>query len=126
MRFTRLCAALLCALVLVLSTVAASSAQSAAKPHRVFTSAKIVKLPNGSLSFRAHIAHYPNGFVGLMKKTCATCTWNRVALRRTTAFGRIMMPVGAPPQGRWYWRYRTPESPAFAVTYSSTWYTFRQ
>ena len=125
MRFIRPFAALLCALVLLLPS-AASSADGAAKPHRVFTFAKIVKLRNGSLSFRAHVAHYPNGFVGLMKKDCGSCTWHRVALRRTSASGRIVMPVTAPAQGRWYWRYRTPETPTFAVTYSSTWYTFRQ
>jgi hypothetical protein len=125
MRFTRFLTAMLCALALLLPVAAISSAQAAAKPHRVFTYAKIVKLPNGSLSFRAHIANYPAGFVGLMKKTCATCTWSRVALRRTTASGRIVMPVSAPTEGRWYWRYRTPESPSFAISYSSTWYTYR-
>ncbi len=127
MRSTRLLAALVCAVVLVLpGAVAVSAAQGVAKPHRVFTFAKIVKLHDGSLSFRAHVAKYPNGFVALMKKTCATCTWNRVALRRTSASGRIVLPVSAPLQGRWYWRYRTPETPTFAITYSPTWYTYRQ
>jgi hypothetical protein len=127
MRLTRLLAALLCALVLLLpSAVAVSSAQAAGKPHRVFTFAKIVKLHNGSLSFRAHIAKYPDGVVALMKKTCPSCAWSRAAVRRTTASGRIVMPVPAPAQGRWYWRYRTPKTPTFAVTYSATWFTYRK
>ncbi len=127
MRSARLLAALVCAVALLVPAAAgASSAQGAAKPHRDFLYAKIVKLQDGSLSFRARIADYPNGFVGLMKKTCRTCTWNRVAVRRTTDFGRIFMAVTAPAQGRWYWRYRTPETARFAVTYSSTWYTFRR
>jgi len=127
MRSARLLAALVCAVALLVPGAAgASPVQGAAKPHRDFRYAKIVKLQDGSLSFRARIADYPNGFVGLMKKTCGTCTWNRVAVRRTTEFGRIFMAVTAPAQGRWYWRYRTPETARFAVTYSSTWYTFRR
>lgn len=127
MRISRLLAALLVTLVLLLpSALAVSTATADGKPYRVFTFAKIVKLPSGALSFRAHIQKYPNGFVALMKKNCATCIWTRVALRRTTASGRIVMPVSAPVQGRWYWRYRTPETPTFAISYSSTWYTFRR
>ncbi len=127
MRSVRLLAALLLTLVLLsVSGVALSTAQAAPKPHRTFTYAKIVKLPNGSLRFRARVANYPNSFIGLMKKTCLTCTWTRVALRRTDAGGHVDLPVQAPPSGRWYWRYRTPETPKFALSYSSTWYTYRQ
>ena len=61
-----------------------------------------------------------------MKKNCATCVWHRVALRRTSDTGGIALPVTAPAQGRWYWRYRTPETPTFAISYSATWYTFRR
>jgi hypothetical protein len=126
MRFSRPLATTMLTLALAVPSAAAvSSADAAGKPHRDFTYTKIVKLRDGSLEFRAHIARYPNGFVGLMKKTCATCTWNRVALRRTTDTGGIRMPVSAPVDGRWYWRYRTPETPNFAVTYSATWYTYR-
>lgn len=106
--------------------VPVSWAQAEGKPSRHFVYAKIVKLPDGTLSFRAQVQNYPNGYIALMKKNCRTCTWYRDRLRRTGDYGRIMLPVGAPPSGRWYWRYRTPETPTFALTYSSTWYTYQQ
>jgi hypothetical protein len=105
--------------------LAVAPADAAGKPHRHFAYAKIVKLHDGSLSFRARVEHYPDGFIALMKKNCKSCTWHRVALRHTTKFGRIFMKVGSPAHGRWYWRYRTPESKTYAVTFSSTWYTYR-
>jgi hypothetical protein len=107
------------------SVLVGSSATGASKPHRVFTYAKIVKLDDGTLSFRAQIQDYPNGVVALMKKTCKTCTWTRAAVRRTSEFGRVFSAVPAPAEGRWYWRYRTPQTTEFALTYSATWYTFR-
>ncbi|MEJ7628303.1 MAG: hypothetical protein WKF54_01790 [Nocardioidaceae bacterium] len=126
MRLARLLAVLVLTVALLVPTVlATSTAGAAAKPHRHFNYSKIVKLQDGSLSFRAQVANYPNGFIALMKKTCLSCTWQRIAIRRTTEFGRIFMPVQAPAQGRWYWRYRTPETAKFAVTYSATWYTYR-
>jgi hypothetical protein len=126
MRLSRLIATACLTVVLAIPSAALmSSADAAGKPHRNFTFAKIVKLRDGSLEFRAHIAKYPGGFVALMKKTCATCTWNRVALRRTTETGGIALPVSSPAEGRWYWRYRTPETAKFAETYSATWYTYR-
>jgi hypothetical protein len=107
------------------TALGAGAAPMATKPHRVFTYAKIIKLDDGTLSFRAQIEDYPGGVVALMKKTCKTCDWSRAAVRRTTEFGRVFSAVPAPAEGRWYWRYRTPQTPEFAVTYSSTWYTFR-
>jgi hypothetical protein len=107
------------------AVLSGSPAWGAGKPHRVFTYAKIVKLDDGTLSFRAQIQDYPDGVVALMRKTCRTCPWARSAVRRTTEFGRVFSTVPAPAEGRWYWRYRTPATPDFAVTFSSTWYTFR-
>lgn len=126
MRSARLFAAMVLTAALALpGLVSLSPAQAVAKPHRQFVYAKIVRLPSGTLSFRAQVQNYPNGYIALMKKNCLTCDWYRDRLRRTTAYGRIFLPVGAPPSGRWYWRYRTPETPTHALTYSSTWYTFR-
>lgn len=123
---SRHAAALLIVSLLLSGLVASSPASGTSKPHRHFIYAKIVKLPGGLLSFRAQVEDYPFGSIALMKKNCATCTWYRDRLRKTGAFGRIFLPVGAPLVGRWYWRYRTPETPRYAVTYSSTWYTFRK
>lgn len=126
MRLARLLAVLaLTGALLVPAMMVISTAEAAGKPHHHFNYARIVKLRDGSLSFRAQVANYPNGFIALMKKTCLSCTWHRIAIRRTSEFGRIFMPVQAPAQGRWYWRYRTPETAHFAVTYSATWYTYR-
>ena len=126
MRCARLLATGVLTLVIaVAGQFATASAHATGKPHREFVYAKIIKLEDGSLSFRARVADYPDGYVALMKKTCRTCTWSRVAIRRTTDFGRVFMPVPAPSQGRWYWRYRTPQTADFAVSYSATWYTFR-
>lgn len=94
------------------------------KPHRHFIYAKIVRLPGGLLSFRAQVEDYPLGPIDLMKKNCKTCRWHVNRHATTTLFGRIFLPVGAPLQGRWYWRYRTPETAKYAVTFSSTWYTY--
>lgn len=125
MRHTRFIAAVILTASLVLPGLSGVSAQADVKPHRHFVYAKIVTLPAGTLSFRAQVANYPTGYIALMKKNCLTCAWYRDRLRKTTPFGRIFLPVTAPLTGRWYWRYRTPETPNFAVTYSSTWYTFR-
>lgn len=127
MRPARLLALLLLTMALLAPGVAANALNgAAAKPHRHFVYAKIITLPSGTLSFRARVADYPLGYIALMKKDCSTCAWHRDRLRRTTLFGRIFLPVPAPPSGRWYWRYRTPETPKYAVTYSSTWYTYRK
>lgn len=37
------------------------SADAAAKPYRVFMYARIIKLQDGTLSFRAQVKDYPNG-----------------------------------------------------------------
>ncbi len=127
MSVSRLLSVTVLAVALILPIgVMSTAADGAGLPHRHFTYAKIVKLPNGDLSFRAQVANYPNGYIALMKKNCKSCTWFKVATRKTTKFGRIFMPVQAPPSGRWYWRYRTPATKHFALTYSSTWYTFRR
>lgn len=124
MRFTRLLLACVLSLALACPSVLAATAFTG-KPHRHFNYAKIVELPSGLLSFRAQVAHYPLSYIALMKKDCQACSWHREELRRTTLFGRIFLPVPTPPSGRWYWRYRTPETADYAVTYSATWYTYR-
>jgi hypothetical protein len=125
MRWIRLGTVIALVAIFWLPAIPTSAAGAVDRPHRVFTYAKIVKLPGGTLSFRAQVKDYPLGPIALMKKKCAACAWSRVAVRRTTQFGRVFSNVPAPAQGRWYWRYRTPATPTFALTYSSTWYTYR-
>lgn len=125
MRFPRLLAVAATSLALMLPLVAtaSTSADAAAKPHRQIT-AKIVKLSRQSLQIRAHVPNYPYRHTFLDKKNCLKCTWHIVARKRTTAFGRVFYPVGAPATGRWYFKVGTPATPGFATSYSPTFYTY--
>lgn len=117
---------------IALGLVVASGAAATAAPHslgldkplHVFDYARIVRVGQGGLSFRARVDSYPNQTIDLMKKLCKTCAWSQVQVHTTDGEGRVASVITAPATGRWYWRYRTPASPGFAVSYSSTWFTF--
>jgi hypothetical protein len=126
-RQLRLLTAFAVAAALLLPAVAPSSASAesaAAKPHRTIT-AKIVKVSRLTLQIRAHVRNYPHRHTFLDKKRCALCTWRIVARKKTSLFGRVFYPVGAPVTGRWYFRVGTPETRRFATSYSPKFYTLR-
>jgi hypothetical protein len=124
MRLSRVTAVCCLAVATLLSGSVATSADAAQKPFRTFAYTHIVRTGDKGLSFQARVEHYPTSTIDLMKKTCKTCTWTQVTTATTSSNGKVALPIQAPVQGRWYWRYRTPASGAYAATYSATWYTF--
>jgi len=102
----------------------ATAEQQAGKMYHTFVKTRIVKKANGDLYFRTKVRNYPDRLTYLEKKTCKRCTWRQVAKKRTTKHSIVKYPVGAPRNGRWYWRIKTPATKRFYVSYSDVWYTY--
>jgi len=80
----------------------------------------------------AHAAPKPAREVGgkivnvtQQKRTCKSCIWRVVKRERTDRNTRYRFRVGAPREGRWYYRVAVPETKKYRKSFSDVYYTFR-
>ena len=98
-----------------------------AKPHREFN-AKIVSKGPQKLIFRGKVKGeptYDDKIVKVQRKTSKNGTWRFYAKDRTDADAIFKVRVGAPNNGRWYFRAMTEATKSYAKSYSATWYTYK-
>lgn len=127
MRFTRILAATVTSVALVVpaASVATASTELAPKPTRAID-ARIVTITDTQLQLRAHVkGDYSRKITHLMKKNCKSCNFHQVNKKRTDATGHVRYNVGAPRTGRWYYKVRTPETKRFRTSFSPTFYTYQ-
>lgn len=67
--------------------------------------------------------NYGQRWVHLQKRACATCSWNQVRSTTTGDRGGWSFTVGAPRNGRWFWRVTTPASTKYIRSYSGVFTT---
>lgn len=123
MPLLRVAAAAVASVALAIPTVGVLDSSAGTKPAHHIT-AKVVKLGPQDLQMRAHVDNYRNAATFLQKKTCKSCTWHKIAFKKTSQYGRVFYPIGAPRTGRWYFRVGTPERPKFRESYGPTYYTY--
>ncbi len=66
---------------------------------------------------------YAHRLVALEKRACATCGWRKVSTDRTGDYSRWSFKVGAPRDGRWWWRVSTPSSTRYIRSFSGIYTT---
>lgn len=88
--------------------------------HRSMTA----RLEDGSGSFHGFVKpKWNNRVVYLEKRSCATCSYQRVRAARSGDYGYFRFVVPAPRTGRWWWRASTPASGRFIWSYSAVFTT---
>jgi hypothetical protein len=84
------------------------------------------QLEDGSGRFHGRVTPgYGHKRIFLEKRTCANCGWDRVRAAKTGKKGTYSFQVGAPADGRWWWRVSTPATERFITSYSSVFTTAR-
>ncbi len=68
---------------------------------------------------------YGHQRVSLLRRSCATCGWDHVRSTKAGAKGGWSFTVGAPRNGRWFWRVTTPASTKYIRSYSGVFTTER-
>lgn len=82
------------------------------------------RIEDGTGRFHGRVTpNYAHRTIHLDKRSCGTCSWNRVRTDLTRIHGRYSFRVGAPRTGRWFWRVSTPATTAFIRSYSGVFTT---
>lgn len=82
------------------------------------------RMEDGTGHFHGKVGpRYAHRLVSLEKRTCATCGWRKVSRHRTGEYSRWSFRVGAPRDGRWWWRVSTPSSTRYIRSYSGIYTT---
>lgn len=126
---TRTILAGLVACILTLTLTGAPPANAAPKPARE-VGGKIVNVTQQKLAFKGKVfgareRPYARRNVELQKRTCKSCIWRVVKRDRTDRNTRYRFRVGAPREGRWYYRVAVPETKKYRKSFSDVYYTFR-
>lgn len=82
------------------------------------------RIEDGTGRFHGRVTpNYAQHLVNLEKRSCGSCSWNRVRSDRAGIHGRYSFTVGAPRSGRWFWRVSTPATTKFVRSYSGVFTT---
>lgn len=83
-------------------------------------------LEDGTGSFHGRVSpDYGSRRINLQKRSCAACGWHRVRSAQTGDRGGYSFTVGAPRNGRWFWRVSTPAGTKYIHSYSGVFTTER-
>lgn len=97
-----------------------SRARTTVFVHRRFHA----QLEDGTGRFHGRVTpDYAHRSVQLQKRSCASCDWNQVRRTRTGDRGGWSFTVGAPRNGRWFWRVTTPATTKYIRSYSGVFMT---
>ncbi len=99
-----------------------SHARTTVFVHRHFHA----QLEDGTGRFHGRVTpDYGHQRVNLHKRSCATCGWDQVRSTKAGGKGGWSFTVGAPRNGRWFWRVTTPASTKYIRSYSGVFMTER-
>lgn len=83
-------------------------------------------LEDGTGRFHGRVSpDYGSRRIDVQKRSCAACGWHRVQTTQTGDRGGYSFTVGAPRNGRWFWRVSTPASTKYIRSYSGVFTTER-
>jgi len=103
-----------------------ASAARETLPAREITS-KMVKVGAHKIVFKGKVKgspRYANKKVKIERRIGKKGAWKVYNQVRTTDLGNWKSRVGAPRQGKWYFRAVTPQTNNYRKSYSSVWYTY--
>ncbi len=94
------------------------------QPSRAVTSVAVhrnfnARMEDGTGHFHGKMGpRYRHHIVLLEKRSCAACGWHKVSTHRTGDYSRWSFKVGAPRDGRWWWRVSTPSTTRYVRSFS--------
>ncbi|MFC4783078.1 hypothetical protein ACT8ZV_01290 [Nocardioides sp. MAHUQ-72] len=108
------------------AATAPSATERQALPKREITS-KIVQKGTRKLVFKGKVKgepKYADKIVKIQRRVGKNGSWKFYAKDRTDNLGYWKHAVGAPRNGRWYFRAMTPKTGQYSRSYSDVWYTY--
>lgn len=82
------------------------------------------QLEDGTGRFHGRVTpKYPHRWVQLQKRSCGSCAWHQVRSTKTGDRSRWNFTVGAPRNGRWFWRVTTSATTKYIRSYSGVFTT---
>jgi hypothetical protein len=89
--------------------------------------AKVVQKGSRTLIFKGKVTgepKYSKKVVKIERRIGKGGNWKQYAKVKSTKQGGWRHQVGAPRNGRWYFRAMTPKTNSYAKSYSEVWYTY--